>query len=78
MHRKKLKKSVYKSVSLSTASDYGRDKRGWIPGRGKRFSLKPLRPTQPPVQWVPGGGGPFCGGKARPGRDGNYSPPSNA
>jgi hypothetical protein len=32
--------------------------------------------TQPPVQWVPGG--PFPGGKARPGRDADLSPPSSA
>jgi hypothetical protein len=35
-----------------------------------------LWPTQPPAQWVPGG--PFPGGKARPGRDANHSPPSSA
>jgi hypothetical protein len=32
--------------------------------------------TQPPVQSVPGG--PFPGGKARPGRDADHSPPSSA
>jgi hypothetical protein len=35
-----------------------------------------LGPTQPPVQWAPGGS--FPGGKARPGRDANHSPPSSA
>ena len=33
-----------------------------------------LVPTQPPVHWVPG----FSGGKERPGRDADSSPPSSA
>jgi hypothetical protein len=37
-----------------------------------------LGPTQPPVQWVMGNGGPFPGGKARPGRDVDHSPPCSA
>jgi hypothetical protein len=35
-----------------------------------------LGPTQPPIQWVPGG--PFPWGKVRPGRDADHSPPSSA
>jgi hypothetical protein len=35
-----------------------------------------LGPTQPPAQWVPGGS--LSGGKARPGRDADHSPPSSA
>ena len=34
-----------------------------------------LKPNQPPVQWVPG---LSRGGKVRPGRDTDPSPPSNA
>jgi hypothetical protein len=34
--------------------------------------------TQPLVQWVRGEGGPFPGGKARPGREADHSPPSSA
>jgi hypothetical protein len=34
------------------------------------------RPTQPPVQWIPGVLSP--GVKARPGRDADHSPPSSA
>jgi hypothetical protein len=57
---------------------------GFDPRRGQRmFPLASVsRPavgfTQPPVQWVPGGGGPFPGGKARQGRDADQSPPSSA
>jgi hypothetical protein len=32
-------------------------------------------PTQPPIQWVPGA--LSLGGKARPGRDADHSPPSH-
>jgi hypothetical protein len=35
-----------------------------------------LRPTQPPVQWVPGGYFPL--GKARLGCDAKHPPPSSA
>jgi hypothetical protein len=58
------------------------DDRGSIPGRGKGIfplssvSRPALGPTQRPVQWVPGVLSP--GGKARPRRDADHSPPSSA
>jgi hypothetical protein len=50
------------------------------PAGGRIFRLtsvsRPaLGPTHPPVQRVPGG--PSPGGKARPGRDADHSPPSS-
>jgi hypothetical protein len=64
-------------------SDYGLDDRAIeVRSRAgaKNFpvtsvSEPALRPAQSPVQWVPG---PFPGGKARPGRDADHSPPSSA
>jgi hypothetical protein len=59
---------------------------GWTigvrsPTREEDFSSSPRvqtdsGPTQPLAQWVPGG--PFPGGKARPGHDTDHSPPSSA
>jgi hypothetical protein len=61
-------------------SGYGLDDRGSIPGRAESSlasaSRPVLGPTQPPIQWVPGG--PFPGGKARPERDADHLSPSSA
>jgi hypothetical protein len=51
------------------------------PAEARDFSSKlcvqtAMGPTQPSVQWVPGGS--FLGGKARRGRDADHSPPSSA
>jgi hypothetical protein len=66
---------------LSRYSD-GMDGRGSITGRAKKFlpystASKPdLGLTQPPIQWVPGGGGSL---RVKPlGRQADPSPPSSA
>jgi len=51
--------------------------RGSNPGGREIFpylSRPTLRPTQPPVQWIPG----LSRGKERPGRDADPSPASSA
>jgi hypothetical protein len=67
--------------SGSIASDYGLDDWGSIPGRGRGFFLWPLHPDQlwgPPSLCTVGTGGPFPGGKSRPGRDADHSTPFSA
>jgi hypothetical protein len=67
--------------SGSIVSDYGLDDRGSIPDKGRGFFFQPLRPDRlwgPPASYQMGTGGPFPGGKARPGRDADHSPPTNA
>jgi hypothetical protein len=65
---------------LTTGWTTGRS--GFDPRQGQRIfpltsvSRPALRPTQPPVQWVPGVLSP--GVKARPGLDADHSPPSSA
>jgi len=62
-------------VGIATA--YGMDGLGSNPGGGWDFphlSRPAVRPTQPPVQWVPG----LSQGKVQPGRDADPSPPSSA
>jgi hypothetical protein len=58
--------------SVFIVSDYGL---GFDPRQGQRVtsvSRPALRPIRSPVQWVRGG--PFPGGKTRPGRDPDRSP----
>jgi hypothetical protein len=62
-------------VGIATA--YGLDGPGIESRWGRDFphlSRPALRPTKPPVQWVPG----LFRGKVRPGRDADPSPPSSA
>ena len=62
---------------VGIATGYGLDGPG-IESRWERefpHLFRPaMWPTQPPVQWVPG----FSGGKERPGRDDDHSPPSRS
>jgi hypothetical protein len=59
-------------------SDYGLDDRAIgvrFPAGSKDFSSALWGP---PASCTMGTGGPFPGGKARPGRDADHSPPSSA
>jgi hypothetical protein len=60
-------------------SNYGLDDRGSIPTGAEDFSSSPCVQTDSkahPASYPTGTGGPFPGGKARPGRDADHSPPS--
>jgi hypothetical protein len=65
-------------------SDYGLDDRaigGRSPAGAKDFSSSLFVQTGSgahPASCTMGIGGPFSGGKARPGRDADHSPPSSA
>jgi hypothetical protein len=64
--------------------DYGLDDRGIevrSPTGAEDFSSSPCVQTGSgayPASYPMGTGGPFPGGKARPGRDADHSPPSSA
>jgi hypothetical protein len=64
------------SVSLTTNCTTGTP--GFYPRQRQRsfplasVSIPALRPTHFLIQWVPGGGGPFPGDKARPERDADH------
>jgi hypothetical protein len=58
------------------ATDYGLDGPG-IESRGARFSTHPDRPWGPP-SFLYNGCRVFPGGKVRPGRAADHSPPSSA
>jgi hypothetical protein len=68
--------------SVGTVSDYELDGRGSIPDRDRGFFLSPLRPDRlwgPPSLLYNGCRGlSYPGGKARPERDADHSPPSSA
>ena len=62
--------------SVGIATDYGLDGLGSNLGGGEIFrpSRPALRPTQPPLKWVPG----LSRGKMWPGRAADHLPPSSA
>jgi hypothetical protein len=70
--------------SGSIVSDYGLDDRAigvWSPAGAKDFSSSLFVQTGSgahPASCTMVTGGPFSGGKARPGRDADHSPPSSA
>jgi hypothetical protein len=66
--------------SISIAMGYVLDGQGWIPTRGKILlffiaSGLALRPTQPPIQWVPG---TVSMGVKQERHEADHSPPSSA
>jgi hypothetical protein len=69
--------------SGSMVSDYGLDDRAIevrYPTGAEDFSSSPCVQTDSeahPASYPMGTGGPFPGGKARPGRDADHSPPSS-
>jgi hypothetical protein len=71
-------------ISVSIVSDYGLDDRAIevrSPGGAKDFSSSLCAHTDSgahPASYPMGTGGPFPGGKARPVRDADHSPPSSA
>jgi hypothetical protein len=70
----------YKSSSGSIVSDYRLDDRG-SPTEAEDFSSSPYVQTgygAHPASYPMDTGGPFPGGKARPGRDADHSPPSSS
>jgi hypothetical protein len=73
-----------RGISVSIVSGYGLDDRAIevrSPAGAKDFSSNLCVQTNcgaHPASCTMGNGGPFPGGKARPGRDADHSPPSSA
>jgi hypothetical protein len=68
-------------ISVIKLTYYGLDERSSIPGSSKNLSSNLCVQTGSgahPASCTMGTGGSFLGGKARPGRDADRSPPSSA
>ena len=63
--------------SVGIATDYGLDGPGSNPGGGRDFPPVQTGPAAHPASCKMGTGS-FAGGKVRPGRAANHSPPSSA
>jgi hypothetical protein len=75
LHSKTTHKKGSRGSLGSIVPEYWLDDRGSIPTGAKDFSSSP---GAHPASYSMGIGGPFPGGKARPGRDADHSPPSSA
>jgi hypothetical protein len=76
---KQYQAGFYTTERLATGWTTGRSSRS--PAEAKGFFLQPLCPDRSgahPASCTMGTGSPFAGGKERPGRDANHSPPSSA
>ena len=63
--------------SVGIATDYGLDGRGSNPGDGRDFPSVQTGPGTTPSLLYKGYTGSFPGGKVRPGRAADHSPPSS-
>jgi len=68
---------MWAGSTVGIATDYGLDGSGSNPGGGARFSARADRPWGPP-SLLYNGYRFFPGGKVRPERDADHSPPSSA
>jgi hypothetical protein len=84
LRKKQCRRRLRTVMSDFKESDYGLDNRAIgvrSPAGAKDFSSSLCVQTGSgahPASCTMGTGGPFPGGKARPGRDANHSPPSSA
>jgi hypothetical protein len=80
-HEKKFSEEVCRKFQFINVRDYGLDDRAIevrSPTGAEDFSSSPCVQTGSgahPASYPMGTGGPFPGGKARPGRDADHSPP---
>ena len=76
MHNNNNNKNCGSGSSVGIATDYGLDGPGSNPGGDEIF--RPFRPALEPTQPAVNGYRVFPGGKVRPGRAADHSPPFSA